>query len=92
MTDIRERVSGMKSWTAVGPDKVHTYSLKKLTALNERLAAQMKQLLMDSPRVANPRVDGPDHEGLPDGRNSMQLLANSLSVYNTDAPVRHHSS
>ncbi|TWW59399.1 hypothetical protein D4764_06G0009290 [Takifugu flavidus] len=35
----------MKSWTAPGPDKIHTYWLKKLTALHERLAAKMNQLL-----------------------------------------------
>uniref|UniRef100_A0A7N8XHF5 Reverse transcriptase domain-containing protein n=1 Tax=Mastacembelus armatus TaxID=205130 RepID=A0A7N8XHF5_9TELE len=45
--DIRERVSNMKNWTAPGPDMIHTYWLKKLTALHERLAAQMNQLLMD---------------------------------------------
>ncbi|XP_051918902.1 uncharacterized protein LOC127599192 [Hippocampus zosterae] len=37
----------MKNWTAPGPDMVHTYCLKKLTALHERLAAQMNQLLRD---------------------------------------------
>ncbi len=47
MADIQERVSKMKSWTAPGPDMIHTYWLKKLTALHERLAAQMNQLLRD---------------------------------------------
>ncbi|XP_025766930.1 uncharacterized protein LOC112848110 [Oreochromis niloticus] len=47
VADIQERVSSMKSWTAPGPDMVHTYWLKKLTALHERLAAQMNQLLVD---------------------------------------------
>ncbi len=45
--DIQERVAGMKSWTAPGPDMIHTYWLKKLTALHERLAVQMNQLLVD---------------------------------------------
>uniref|UniRef100_A0A669EZW7 Reverse transcriptase domain-containing protein n=1 Tax=Oreochromis niloticus TaxID=8128 RepID=A0A669EZW7_ORENI len=47
VADIQERVSSMKSWTAPGPDMVHAYWLKKLTALHERLAAQMNQLLVN---------------------------------------------
>ncbi|KAK7930440.1 hypothetical protein WMY93_006835 [Mugilogobius chulae] len=47
VTNIQERVSGMKNWTAPGPDMIHSYWLKKLTALHERLAAQMNQLLRD---------------------------------------------
>ncbi|XP_051906082.1 uncharacterized protein LOC127590686 [Hippocampus zosterae] len=43
VADIQERVSDMKNWTAPG----HTYWLKKLTALHERLAVQMNQLLRD---------------------------------------------
>uniref|UniRef100_A0A3B5PPD0 Reverse transcriptase domain-containing protein n=1 Tax=Xiphophorus maculatus TaxID=8083 RepID=A0A3B5PPD0_XIPMA len=45
VTDVQERVSGMKNWTAPGPDMIHAYWLKKLTALHERLADQMNQLL-----------------------------------------------
>ncbi|TWW78234.1 hypothetical protein D4764_11G0003550 [Takifugu flavidus] len=45
LADIQTRVSKMKSWTAPGPDKILTYWLKKLTALHERRAAQMNQLL-----------------------------------------------
>ena len=41
MVDIQERVSGGKSWKASGPDMIHSYWLKKLTALHECLAAQM---------------------------------------------------
>ncbi|CAK6977002.1 ras-related protein Rab-7L1-like [Scomber scombrus] len=37
----------MKSWTAPGPDMIHTYWLKKLPTLQEHLAAQTNQLLMD---------------------------------------------
>ncbi|XP_078020835.1 uncharacterized protein LOC144459905 [Epinephelus lanceolatus] len=33
MADIQERVLGMKSWTTLGPDMIHTYWLKKVTAL-----------------------------------------------------------
>ena len=47
MADIQERVPGMKSCTAPGPDLIHTYWLKKQTPLHECLAAQMTQLLMD---------------------------------------------
>lgn len=47
VADIQGRVSGMKNWTAPGPDMIHAYWLKKLTALHERLAAQMNQLLRD---------------------------------------------
>ncbi|KAL4008504.1 hypothetical protein ACER0C_002356 [Sarotherodon galilaeus] len=47
VADIQERVSNMKSWTAPGPDMVHAYWLKKLTALHECLAAQMNQLLVN---------------------------------------------
>uniref|UniRef100_A0A3B3HW39 Reverse transcriptase domain-containing protein n=1 Tax=Oryzias latipes TaxID=8090 RepID=A0A3B3HW39_ORYLA len=47
VADIQERVSGMKNWTAPGPDMIHAYWLKKLTALHERLAAQINQLLRD---------------------------------------------
>ena len=36
----------MKSWTAPGLE-IHTYWLKKLSALHEHPAAQMNQLLMD---------------------------------------------
>ncbi|XP_055361305.1 uncharacterized protein LOC129603548 [Betta splendens] len=45
VADIQHRVSGMKNWTAPGPDMIHAYWLKKLTAIHERLAAQMNQLL-----------------------------------------------
>ncbi|TWW59283.1 hypothetical protein D4764_06G0008130 [Takifugu flavidus] len=45
LADIQTIVSKMKSWTAPGPDNIHAYWLKKLTALHERLAAQMNQLL-----------------------------------------------
>ena len=41
VTDIQERVSSTKSWTAPGPDMIHTYWLKKLTAPYECLAKQM---------------------------------------------------
>ena len=43
--DIKKIMSKMKSWTAPGPDMIHTYSLKKLTALHECLVTQMNQLL-----------------------------------------------
>ncbi|XP_055364306.1 uncharacterized protein LOC129604011 [Betta splendens] len=33
VADIQQRVSGMKNWTAPGPDMIHTYWLKKLTAI-----------------------------------------------------------
>ena len=45
MADTQKRVSGMKSWTAPGPDMIHSYWLKKLTALYEHVAAQMIKLL-----------------------------------------------
>ena len=47
VTDIQERVSDMKNWKAPGPDMIQAYWLKKLTALHERLAAQMNQLLRE---------------------------------------------
>ena len=47
MADIQERVAGMQCWIAPGPDMIHTYLLKKPTALHECLAAEMDQLLMD---------------------------------------------
>ena len=37
----------MKSWTAPGPDMIHSYWLKELRALHDCLAAQMEQLLMN---------------------------------------------
>lgn len=40
-----QRVSNMKSWPASGPDTIHTYLLKKLTALHDRLAAHIEKLL-----------------------------------------------
>uniref|UniRef100_A0A8C4WGB1 Reverse transcriptase domain-containing protein n=1 Tax=Gopherus evgoodei TaxID=1825980 RepID=A0A8C4WGB1_9SAUR len=42
------RWPGSQLWTAPGPDMIHTYWLKKLTAVHERLAAQMNQLLAAS--------------------------------------------
>lgn len=44
VADVQESVSSMKSWTAPDPNMVHAYWLKKLTALHERLAAQMNRL------------------------------------------------
>lgn len=41
IADIQERVPNMKSWTAPGPDMIHTYWVKNLTACHECLAAQM---------------------------------------------------
>ncbi|XP_051919952.1 uncharacterized protein LOC127599769 [Hippocampus zosterae] len=52
VADIQERISDMKNWTAPGPDMVHTYWLKKLTALHECLAALMNQLLRDGTHPA----------------------------------------
>ena len=42
-----KKESQVKSWTAPGHDVIHTYCLKKLTALDEHLAAQINHLLMD---------------------------------------------
>ncbi|XP_078026514.1 uncharacterized protein LOC144464187 [Epinephelus lanceolatus] len=85
MADIQERVSKMKSWTAPDPDMIHTYWLKKLTALHERLVAQMSQL-------ADTGQDSPDHERPPEGNHSIQLQTDNLSLHNMETPVRHHSS
>ena len=43
--DIRQRVDQMRSWAAPGPDMIHAFWLKKLTALHSRLATQMSQLI-----------------------------------------------
>ena len=43
--DIRQRVNQMRSWAAPGPDMIHAFWLKKLTALHSRLATQMSQLI-----------------------------------------------
>ena len=66
MADIQERVS-RKSGTAPGPDMIHSYWLKKLTAFSERLVFEMNQLLKDGthPDWIDPRSDGPDHEESP---------------------------
>lgn len=82
MAHIQDRVSSMKSWTARGPDMIHTYCLKKLTALHV-WHAQMNQLQMDPPRI-----NSPDHEG---GSHSIQLWANNMPLHNVEAPVRHQS-
>lgn len=44
MADIQLRLPGMKNWTAP-QDTIHTYWVKMLTLLCERLVAQMNQLL-----------------------------------------------
>lgn len=87
VADIQEKVSGIKSWTAPGPDLSHAYWLKKLTALPERLAAQMNQLLVP---LANRKLDSPDPQGTPEGTCPIQLQANNLPQYHMEAPVRHH--
>ena len=45
VADVQQQMKNMKSWTAPGPDMIHTYWLKHLTAVHERLAVQMNQLL-----------------------------------------------
>jgi len=72
---------------------IHTYWLKNLTLLHERLAAQMNQLLMDGTHrdwlahgwtvliMKDPQKGG----------SSTQLLANNLPLHNMEAPVAHHS-
>ena len=42
---VQQWIKNMKSWTALGPDMIHPYWLKHLTAVHERLAALMNQLL-----------------------------------------------
>lgn len=79
VADIQEKVSG--------PDLSHAYWLKKLTALPERLAAQMNQLLVP---LANRKLDSPDPQGTPEGTCPIQLQANNLPQYHMEAPVRHH--
>ena len=41
VADVQQRIKNMKTWTAPGPDMIHTYWLKHLTAVHERLAAQL---------------------------------------------------
>lgn len=45
--DLCQRVKRMKNWTAPGPDMIHAYWLKKLTALHRRLAQQMDNMIAD---------------------------------------------
>ena len=61
--DLKERVRKMKSWRAPGPDMVHGYWLKKLTALHQRLATQMNQLIQT----------GNHPEWLTQGRTSLLM-------------------
>lgn len=37
----------MKPWTEPGPDMIHIYWVKKLTAFHEHIAAQINQLLIE---------------------------------------------
>ena len=45
VADVQQQIKNMKSWTAPSPDMIHTYWLKHLTAVHERLATQMNRLL-----------------------------------------------
>ena len=45
VADVQQWIKNMNSWTAPGSDMIHHYWLKHLTAVHERLAAQMNQLL-----------------------------------------------
>ena len=45
--DIQHRANRMRSWAAPGPDMIHAYWLKKLTALHSRLATQMSHLIAE---------------------------------------------
>ena len=44
---LKKHVKKVKNWTAPGPDQVHGYWLKTLSALHERLADQMDHLLQN---------------------------------------------
>ena len=44
---LKKHVKKVKNWTAPGPDQVHGYWLKNLSALHERLADQMDHLLQN---------------------------------------------
>ena len=81
----------MKSWTAPDPDMIHTYWLKLLTALHERLAAQMNQLL----------ASGSHPDWLTQGRTVLVMKDphkgttpsnyRPITCLSTTWKVRHHS-
>ena len=51
---IKEQVKKIPNWESPGPDRVHGYWLMKLTALYERIAKQMDNIISnreDIPKV-----------------------------------------
>ncbi|XP_013122177.2 neoverrucotoxin subunit alpha-like [Oreochromis niloticus] len=60
VTDLENRMDRRDLMSSPGPDMVHPYWLKKLTALHEYLEAQMNQML----------VDERPHNGKPKARQS----------------------
>ena len=95
VADVQHRIKNMKSWTAPGPDMIHTYWLKHLTAVHERLAAQMNQLLASGshPDWLTQGKDGASHERPPQGNNTMQLdiECSTMDQGVFQEPVQFHS-
>lgn len=73
MIEIPERILAMKNWTLPHPNIIHTYRLWNLTALHDRLAAHLNQLLVD--------VTHPEWQTRPD---SLKGPPEGSSPYPTD--------
>ena len=73
---------------------IHTYWLKKLTALHERLAAKMNQLLQSGiqPECLTQYLTVLIMEESPEWSDTIQLQAYNLRHHDMDFPIKHHSS
>ena len=90
MADFQERVSGIKCFTAPVPDMIHSYWLKKLTALHERMVDQITSCWkMGATQRGWPKAEWPLSWRTPI-REWLQLLVNNWPWHNMKAPVRHH--
>ena len=69
----------MKRWSAPGPDIIHIYWLKHLTAVHERLAAQMNQLL----------ATGSHLDWLTQERTVLVNKIQAINTTNHHIPYRH---
>ena len=76
----------MKSWTEPCSEMIHSYCLKQFTALHESLTEDESNLEW----VTKGRMVLIKKEPWK-GDDSIQLLANNLTLNNMEAPVRHPS-
>ena len=48
---IKEQIEKIPNWKSPGPDRVQGYCLKKLTALHERMAKQMDNIISNRENI-----------------------------------------